>query len=40
MPSTKEEKFGVWWLRSRTSLSPWVSRAVAWLKDQEEFLVH
>ena len=27
----EEENFGVWWLRSRTSLSPWVEHAVNWL---------
>ena len=29
-----DEQFGVWWLRGRTSLEPWVERAVKWLKNQ------
>jgi len=27
----RPERFGVWWLASRSSVDPWVARAVAWL---------
>ena len=29
------EHYGVWWLRERTGLEPWVRRAVEWLKQQK-----
>jgi DNA-binding transcriptional LysR family regulator len=31
----EDEQFGVWWLRGRTTLEPWIERAVAWLKKQK-----
>jgi DNA-binding transcriptional LysR family regulator len=30
----EDEKFGVWWLRERQSVQPWVKRALKWLKAQ------
>ncbi len=30
--------FGVWWVRDRKSISPWVEKAQLWLADQEKSL--
>lgn len=34
----EDEKFGVWWLRERKSLNPWIKKATKWLKEQESRL--
>ncbi len=31
----QDEKFGVWWLRGRPSIEPWVARSVDWLARQK-----
>lgn len=30
----QNERYGVWWLRERASLKPWIEKAVHWLKTQ------
>lgn len=30
----QERSFGVWWVRERASLTPWIDRTVTWLKRQ------
>jgi len=35
----EDEKFGVWWLRERKSLEPWIKKATKWLKEQEKHLI-
>jgi DNA-binding transcriptional LysR family regulator len=32
--------FGVWWVRERKSITPWVEKAVLWLQDQEKNLYY
>lgn len=32
--------FGVWWVRERKSISPWVEKALQWLSDQEPQLFY
>ena len=32
--------FGVWWVRDRKSISPWVEKALLWLAHQEKNLFH
>ncbi|MBC7714675.1 MAG: substrate-binding domain-containing protein [Rhizobacter sp.] len=32
--------FGVWWVRERKSISPWVDKALLWLADQEKSLFY
>lgn len=32
--------FGVWWVRDRKSISPWVEKALIWLADQEKSLFY
>ena len=29
------ERYGVWWLRERHSVKPWVNKAIQWLKKQD-----
>ncbi|MBI3558075.1 MAG: substrate-binding domain-containing protein [Deltaproteobacteria bacterium] len=31
----QDERFGVWWLRGRPSIEPWVTRSVKWLEAQK-----
>lgn len=38
--SSKHMLFGVWWVRERKSISPWVDKALLWLQDQEKNLYH
>jgi LysR family glycine cleavage system transcriptional activator len=33
-PSIESESFGVWWLRERRGLEPWVTKMTSWLKTQ------
>lgn len=35
----EDAKFGVWWLRERKTLLPWIKRATQWLKSQESKLL-
>jgi DNA-binding transcriptional LysR family regulator len=32
--------FGVWWVRDRKSILPWVEKALSWLSDQEKNLFY
>ncbi len=32
--------FGVWWVRERKSISPWVEKALTWLSEQEKSLFY
>ena len=33
--NVRPSRFGVWWLRWRSDLAPWIERAVDWLKGQQ-----
>jgi DNA-binding transcriptional LysR family regulator len=33
--SIQNERYGVWWLRERSSLQPWIKRATSWLSKQK-----
>lgn len=37
--NVEDEKFGIWWLRERKSLDPWIKKATKWLKEQEKRLL-
>lgn len=35
LPVIEPENFGVWWLRERKGVEPWIRQALAWLKERE-----